>query len=640
MRHRLSLLVIILIAFLLRFLSLGGKAFSYDEAATALMARATPWEIILFHWQAAFEHPPVWQLFMHAWSLAAGQSEFSLRFISALAGVLHVPLVWLLARRVGQPKGENDPERRLLPLLAALLVAVAPVLVMYSQEARMYTLVVLCALTSLLLLLRMSTPPGGITPGRMAAFVGVNWAMLGLHYYSALLLVAQGCFLVWNLVLPGDKGAREWRSFLALALGLALSALPLLGWMAFAPGFRATAEVILAGVGGEQTPIVAFLDELWRDLSFGAFRWMPANAWVGYLLLPFAVVGAAHSFRHALTGNRADRLLFLTVLLPILLSALLFRNLAARYILFVAPLLAIWCGSAIAWLWSMNRWLGGAGLVVALVASGVGLQFHYLHFTKSEYREMAAFLQQSAQPGDGFLLEAPRQHLLAKYYLPADWEYDTAPSVTLPPYWPINAPPVVPEEMDDVLQEALRTHDNLWLILTSEDEVDRGEFVPKYLAAISYRAECYAWLDVRLCRFVAPESVAPQSSRERSIRFGDELVLEHSTLAIETPPDSVPDPTPRVLLALDWYAESQPSIDYRVTVRLVDAAGNTVSQHDGFPIGDLLPPVIWQAGDRKPGYVALPIPQGAGGLRVLLGVYDPNTGDSVGDWVELGEVGM
>jgi len=639
MRQRFSLSALILFAFLLRFWSLGGKAFSYDEAATALMARATPWEIILFHWQAAFEHPPVWQLLMHSWSLAAGQSEFALRFMPALAGVLHVPLVWWFARRLVALDRPQRPRAEAIPLLAALLAAVAPVLVMYSQEARMYTLVVLCALASLLLLLRMSTQAQGITLWRMAAFVAINWLMLGLHYYSALLLVAQGGYLLWNLAQPFAEDGRRGRTFLLLAAGLALSALPLLGWMALAPGFRATAEVILAGVGGAQKAWWRFLDELWRDLTFGAFRWMPAWAWMGYLLLPFAAAGAVQSIRHAVAGSRADRLLLLTILLPILLSALLFRNLAARYILFVAPLLAIWSAAAIARLWSIRRWLGWLGLAMALAASGAGLYFHYAHFTKSEYREMATYLQQAAQPGDGFLLEAPRQHLLAKYYLPADWEFYTAPTVTLPEFWPINAPPVVPEEMDDLLQAYLREHGTLWLILTSEDEVDKGEFVPKYLTAVSYRVDCRAWLDVRLCRFVSPWSVAPELSREWNSRFGDELVLERTTLAVEPPLPGAPEAASTLLLTLEWFAERQPSIDYRVTVRLLDAAGNVVGQHDAFPIGDLLPPTTWQAGERKPGYVALPVPPGAGTLRVVVGVYDPGTGLEVGEWLEVGEVG-
>ncbi|MEZ4735212.1 MAG: hypothetical protein R3E79_49585 [Caldilineaceae bacterium] len=70
--HRFFLLLLVLIAFALRLWALDSKGLSYDEAATALMARATPGEIIAFHWRAAYEHPPVWQLLMHFWSNLGG----------------------------------------------------------------------------------------------------------------------------------------------------------------------------------------------------------------------------------------------------------------------------------------------------------------------------------------------------------------------------------------------------------------------------------------------------------------------------------------------------------------------------------------------------------------------------------------
>ena len=64
------------------------------------MARTTPVEIIQFHWNASFEHPPFWQLLMHLWSTLAGQGEFALRFLPALAGTVMIPLVWQLGRRL------------------------------------------------------------------------------------------------------------------------------------------------------------------------------------------------------------------------------------------------------------------------------------------------------------------------------------------------------------------------------------------------------------------------------------------------------------------------------------------------------------------------------------------------------------
>ena len=75
------LVVIALAGLALRLWALGDKGLAYDEAATALMARATGAEIVQFHWNAAFEHPPLWQLTMRTWSALFGQSEAMLRLV-------------------------------------------------------------------------------------------------------------------------------------------------------------------------------------------------------------------------------------------------------------------------------------------------------------------------------------------------------------------------------------------------------------------------------------------------------------------------------------------------------------------------------------------------------------------------------
>jgi len=54
-----------------------------------------------------------------------------------------------------------------------------------------------------------------------------------------------------------------------------------------------------------------------------------------------------------------------------------------------------------------------------------------------------------------------------------------------------------------------------------------------------------------------------------------------------------------------------------------------VSQQDDFPIGPLLPPTTWAAGDAKPGYMVLTLPpkppNGSGRYTVVVGLYDPVT---------------
>lgn len=618
--HRLALLLLTLSAFVLRVWQLDAKGLSYDEAATALMARATPFAIIDFHWHAAFEHPPIWQLLMHTWSLWAGQSEFALRLPSVLAGTVAIPLLWQLAYRFRL--------NHATALTAALLATVAPILVYYSQEARMYALVVLFALVSLIATQSVATPQ--LSPGsRWAAalvYVPINWVMLGLHYYAALLLVAEAIFLLAQLAYERQPLHRWlWTGTVSVLAGA-----PLAAWMLLAPGFRDTVTSVLNDtVRTEPTPL-QFLDNLWRDLTFAAIRWETETAAWGYLLLPLVLLGFIHwlSRRREKSHQQISRdwglLLLLAWLVPVIITLFVSRTLATRYILYIVPPLLVGMAAAVAWGSRIHRVVGMVLLLVALMPSAFALPRYFDSYQKSAYREMVTYLNRQRQPDEPLMLEAPRQHLLAKYYLPTVTDFLTAPVIELPEFWPVNALPVVPEEMDDYIQSALRTHPGLWLSLSAENEVDPGEFVPKYLTAVAFEHGCHGWLDVRLCHYVSAHSVEPQRAVAVNALFAEELLLQQATLAVL--PTHGDEPS-ALLVTLHWLAHAKPTKDYRVTLRLIDAAGVVQNQRDNFPIGPLLPPSTWNAGDAKPGYMALPVPHGVapGEYQLAVNLYDPAT---------------
>jgi mannosyltransferase len=612
----------------LRLWALGDKGLAYDEAATALMARAAPPEIVAFHWRAAFEHPPLWQLAMAGWSAIFGQSEAALRLLPALAGAAAIPLTWWWVRRLW-------PAERARGLWAAALVALSPTLVLYSQEARMYTLVVALALLSLIALHALASRPRIAT---ILGFVGANWLMTGFHYYSILLVGVAALFLS---ILALRR--RAWGDGARWLAAVVLSLTPVVLWMALAPGFHDTLRVVTANLGGAEMGISAweFLGSLWRDLAFGAIRWQPEVAVVGLVLAPLVVIGLAatvipevRKFRHERDFTPWSWLVAMGALLPLALSVIFAPALAARYILFVLPALYVLAAAGIVWLGRQSLALGLAGATLALVVAWLGLSVYFTSYTKSEYREMAAFLEANRQPDEAVMLYAPRQHLLAKYYLPGIAGFATAPEVELPDFWPVNAPPVVPEAMDGVLLDLLAAHPALWLVVTAENEVDRGEFVPKFLTAVAYKTMCWSWLDVDLCRFVSPYFLTAAETVTPDVIFGDELRL---TSAARLAAPAHPLDAGYLFVQLDWLAERKPTRDYRVTLRLIDNDGAVVAQRDEFPIGALLPPTTWHAGDAKPGYMALPLPADLppGDYRLLVGVYDPDTGAPVGDLVEI-----
>ncbi len=617
--NRILLLCLLICAFGLRVVALDRLGLAYDEAASAMMARATPAAIVNFHWHAAFEHPPVWALLLHMWSAIAGQSEIALRLLPASGGVLSVALTWSLARAIW-------PRDQILPMLSALAVTLSPVLVYYSQEARMYTLVVALLLLAVQLGLRLRAAPSWWL---VLAYVLTCWAMLGLHYFAALGLAIQAAVFGIDAIVQRLRRTLDTPSqpISHLLVAFAGAVLPVALWLLFAPGFHTTLAVVLDKAGDNPVSWQYFLSDLWRELSFGSIRFPPAYATWGYTLVPLVLLGAALALgqpqetRFARTGAW---LIVALVVLPIVSAAIGLRTLVPRYILWVVPMIYLLALLPAAALWRRRRF---ASIALCLLVVGVELLalYHYFGpYRKSDFRDMTSYLDQQGNTArEILLLEAPRQHLLIKYYLPPRWEFHPMPTIALPDYWPVTAPLLVPEDEDDRIQEWFATYDGLWVSYSSEAEVDGGEFLAKYLTAVAYRERCTQWLDARLCHYVSPRHVTPQTLDTPTILFGDELALEAVHATLYAPPDA----DASLLAQLDWHARQTPSIDYKVALRLVAPDGSVVDEWNDFPIGPLLPPSTWNAQDRKPGYMALRLPAGieAGRYSLQVSVYDPAT---------------
>nr|WP_246344762.1 glycosyltransferase family 39 protein [Conexibacter arvalis] len=131
-------------------------------------------------------NPPLFYVLEWLTTRALGESEAALRALSAVAGTLLVAVAWAIGRRVGGTR---------VALATAALIAVNPLLVWFSQEARNYELVALLSAVSLLLFLR------GLDDDRPRLLVW--WAIvsaltLATHYFSCFVLAPQIAWLLWR----------------------------------------------------------------------------------------------------------------------------------------------------------------------------------------------------------------------------------------------------------------------------------------------------------------------------------------------------------------------------------------------------------------------------------------------------------
>ena len=184
------LLAITLGAFGLRVFRLGAQSLWYDEGVTAAIAQRGLAE--LTRWTANDIQPPLYYYVVSAWGRLAGWSEWSLRYPSAFFGALAIPLLAALTFTLTR--------RRSAALLAALFAASHPLLVYYSQEARMYAmLIALCILLGVIVVrleLRRRTTL------QLTLYVVVAVAAIYTHYFAFFVLAALGiAFYVSQLLL-------------------------------------------------------------------------------------------------------------------------------------------------------------------------------------------------------------------------------------------------------------------------------------------------------------------------------------------------------------------------------------------------------------------------------------------------------
>jgi mannosyltransferase len=179
-----------LLAAVLRFATLGGQSFWYDEAFTPVHVLHGGLGATLHSVVHTENTPPLWYLIAWVDVRIFGDGAIALRFPSALAGVATVPVVWAICERLG---GRSGVGRR-AAVIAAAIVAVDPLFVWYSQEARAYGLFVLLGALAMLGFVRVLEAP---TRGRLAAFALAGALALLTHYFAIFLLVPMA---VWMLL--------------------------------------------------------------------------------------------------------------------------------------------------------------------------------------------------------------------------------------------------------------------------------------------------------------------------------------------------------------------------------------------------------------------------------------------------------
>ncbi len=613
---RLAILALTLVAFGLHIWQLDGKGLWLPEAIHAAAAHASPREIVQQAWLSGAVERTAWLLILGVWQPLVGSSEFALRFLSVLATTAAVPLFWQTLRAV-------LPNQIALRLFAALLLTLAPALHFYAQDISIYGFLALSATLSLYLTVTLCIRPSYL---RLFLWMAVAWIFTFSHPLAITLVIIEAVPLAVLLLSNGQQRISRIHTGIILILAL----IPGIAWVFASPGTESALATATTILDPDDWSRSIRMEQLWKDLTFGNALWLSYRSRLAVVIVPIFICGAIVLllWRRIFTNDEPQInpavlawLLLASVLGPLLIALFALPALPTAATLLALPALLAVCAIGAVYLVRAVPLVGATVMLLAAGLAVTGLVTYNSGVAKSGYLESAMLVNEKQQADDGVLLAAPSQHFLADYYFETN-NVQALPEMELSPYWPQQMSPLVPHEVDGEIQEALRDHPALWLTLYEENSVDPGRFLPAYLTAVAYRDNCVEWDDVELCRFISPPLLETQDLGLGRYLFAGELGLQKAMLAAE---DESILGVPMLLAQLDWEAATQISADYKVSLRLVNGNGEVVAQRDDFPIGPLLPPTVWGGGDRKSGYMALPLPQAlpAGRYAVQLALYNP-----------------
>jgi mannosyltransferase len=201
--YTIALLAIVLGGAFLRLYHLGAQSLGADDTWSVWIAQLSLSKIVQA--TAADVHPPLYYFLLHYWMATFGTSELAVKLLSIVFGVLSIIIVYALGRQLFDER---------VGLVGAFILAVSSFNIRYSQETRMYSLLVLLGLLSMYFFIRLSERS---TPITWAGYVISTTLLLYTHAYGLFLLIAQNLYVV-TLLVVSRKDVFWWRRWAVLQL--------------------------------------------------------------------------------------------------------------------------------------------------------------------------------------------------------------------------------------------------------------------------------------------------------------------------------------------------------------------------------------------------------------------------------------
>lgn len=388
--------LVIILAFILRLINLN-QSLWWDEAINVVYARSSDFWWFLTEYPIGDFHPPGWFAILWVWGHIFGFSEISVRMPSVILGVSTVGLTYLLGRDLFNKK---------VGLLASLFLAIAPLHVYYSQEARMYVFAAFSVTLSFYFLHRF--------------VINKKWAMIG--YVVSLVLVLYTDYLAY-LVIPTQFLYLIWVNKLSrkILVGNLIAGAILFPWLSIFPLQLQTGinkSVSLPGwgqiVGGGNIkdllliPIKTFFGKV---TLMNNYLYLGISAFVGIINGSLFMYGLKKL-------DQSTKLLIYWIFIPMILAffiSFFVPALAYFRLIYMLPAFYLILGKSLG---NLSKRIAIAGLIFICLVSLVSLTGYYLNprFQREDWRGAINFVSTKLDKKSIVIFENYEIPAPARYY--------------------------------------------------------------------------------------------------------------------------------------------------------------------------------------------------------------------------------
>ncbi len=625
----LALVILVLLALTVRFYRIEAQSFWNDEGTSVALALRDLQAIT--RGAANDIHPPLYYYLLHIWMRLFGSSELAVRSMSALLGTALIALTFAIGQMAGG---------KTVGWIAALLAALSPFQVYYSQEARMYILTAFLGAVSVLCCLRMlsgwmSTSYGDRSEGsttRWPLWYAVSTILLlYTHYFAVTLVITENIlFSLWWLLsrrgAPNNRQIDQTSGAIGRWIGVQLVLIA-----AYAPWLALSARQLTAWPAISGPPqLGAWAVDLLRTFTLG----LSTPLGFSWRLLPFGVLfllGMVSAPSHREPRNKSARMQFgtslahwccvLCVSVPVALLYIVSLRRPMynpKFLLFCTPFFAIivaqgllrlsWCLSVRPIVRQLALTIPTATLILAALPS---LHAYYFdaRYARDDYRGIARYIEASSTPRDAVLINAPGQIETFSLYYRGE-----APLVPIPGQRPLDETLTRAD-----LEQLVNGRRRIYAILWATNESDPHRFIEGWLDQNAFKATDSWYGNVRLAIYAVPQEQSSQDIQHPlQVQLGESIhLLGYSIDGDRVAPEDI------LQVTLFWTTSAPIQQRYKVFTHLLDARGLLIGQRDAEPGGGSRITTVWQPEEIVADNYGLPVPPGTppGDYALEIGMY-------------------